>query len=327
MVRLFLLFTFLIFISCDDGDFKVESFDFSNATTQSCNQETSNFFIYRLSTNEALIIKIPESIFNYDVTPTISPNILDPISVESSGIEVIYRLYNGTVSTGTLCAFLPPISPNVIEEWNATSGTIKIVTNVAKANNTGIGSENATRIIGYNHEIEFQNITFSKPNGTEQFYDNLVFGSFQNPSANTLASFSGLLLQCNSSEQVNIYKSANNQAISLKVPATLFPNEVTPIGNPRQAFFDSDHIFTYQIFLDNLAQTNSFCENEFTLVEEWTAQNGDENSQIGVIEVTTAQSSEGFEHTVVLKKAIMERGNVNFTFGDAFTLGTFILTP
>jgi hypothetical protein len=74
-----------------------------------------------------------------------------------------------------------------------------------------------------------------------------------------------------------------------------------------------------------LTISNPFCSGGFEALENWTAQNGDPLSQTGRIEVTTIQSSEGFEHTVVLKKAVLERGNVNFTYGDAFTLGTFIL--
>uniref|UniRef100_UPI00404A70FC hypothetical protein n=1 Tax=Flavobacterium sp. TaxID=239 RepID=UPI00404A70FC len=323
-VVIFIVF-FALFVSCDDGDFNVDSFDFTNSTTQSCNAETNNFFIYRLSSNEALIIRIPESTFYYDVTPDESPIELDLLSVESSNIEVIYRLYNGAVSSATLCSFLPPVSPNVIEEWNATSGDIRVVTNVSKTSNTSISSENATKISGYNHEIEFRNITFLKPDGTEQFYDILNFGSFQNSTTTSLANFSGLLLQCNSPEQVLLYKSSGNQVLFLDLPTNLFPDEITPVGQPRVAYFDDVNSLNYLILEENLQTSNSFCENDFSLLETWIAQNGDATAQTGVIEITTIQSSEGFEHTVVLKKAIMEKGTINFTFGDAFTFGTFIL--
>ena len=34
--------------ACDDGDFNIESFDFTNATTNSCNSGESGFFIYKI---------------------------------------------------------------------------------------------------------------------------------------------------------------------------------------------------------------------------------------------------------------------------------------
>lgn len=324
----FLSIVSFLFFSCEDGEILVESFDFTNSTTQTCNQNTSNFFIYRLSTNEALIIRMPESTFNYAVTPLEASNELDPISVEGSAIDVVYRLYNGAVSTSTLCSTLPAISPIVTEEWTATSGNIRVVTNVTKISNAGINSPNATKINGYNHEIELRGITFVKPDGTEVFYDVLTFGSYQTAAANTLSDeFPDSPTKCNNTTNVKLYKTSTNQAIVLEVPTSLFPNEITAANTPRVAYFDSQNTFKYLIFEEVLANDTAFCAGTFDLAETWLAQDGNATTQSGRIEVTTIQSSEGFEHTIVLKKAVMMRGDVEFTFGDAYTLGTFKLTP
>lgn len=330
MLRYFILFIIsVLFFSCDDGNFDVETFDFSSGTTNSCNQETNNFFVYRLSTNEALIIRIPESTFNYEVTPLVSPNTLDPILINGSTIQVVYRLYNAPISTNTICSFLPPIAPNVVDEWVATSGNIRIVTNVTKANNTGINSPNATSINGYNHEIEFRDITFLKGNGTEQFYDVLSFGSFQTASLNTLSNFTGSPVICQDDTRKVLYKISENgnQYISLNLPNSLFINEVTLLNQPRVEYFNSDNTFNYFIFSDPLANNNVFCTGDFEELENWIAEDGNPSAQTGVIEVTTVQSSEGFEHTIVLKKAVMKKGEVDFTFGDAYNFGTIVTAP
>ena len=328
MRRIYFLFLIVIlFFSCDDGSFQVDNFDFSTGTTQSCNQETNNFFIYRLSSNEVLIVRVPQSTFTYDVTPLLSPNTLDPILINNNAIQVVYRLYNGAVTNNTLCSLLPPIAPTVVDEWIATSGTINVVTNVTKVDNTGISSDNATRINGYNHEIEFRNINFFKGNGTEQFYDVLVFGSFQNQSTNSLSNFTGAPLLCADDTQKVLYKTTNNQLIALNLPNALFINETTPDNQPRVAYFDANHTVKYLILNAPLATTNSFCIDNFTALETWEAQEGDQNLQTGAVEVTTIQSSEGFEHTIVLKKAVMVRGEVNFTFGDSYTFGTIVVAP
>ena len=110
-------FVFLL-NGCDDGDLEVESFDFSTAQTDTCNENTENFFLFKINDKEALILKIAESNFPNTVTPEGSPRII-PISTTN---KVIYRLYDGEVEgggNGTVCSAIPSSTPNVDAEWNA----------------------------------------------------------------------------------------------------------------------------------------------------------------------------------------------------------------
>ena len=91
--------------------------------------------------------------------------------VVNSTNKVIYRKYSGTVSSTAICNDLPPASPTVSKEWNASGGTIVIETN-ALYENDGV------TINGYTHNITFTNISFSS--GEESFsFISYIFGNYE----------------------------------------------------------------------------------------------------------------------------------------------------
>lgn len=317
------LYTLLFTTSCDDGDFEVQSFDFSSITTQSCNSETNNFFLYKINNNEVLIVRFPESALSNPTTPSDSPRTLDLIEI-TGNVEVIYRLYNNTLSNNSICATIPPTEPNVLDQWVATSGKIKIVTSVNKSN-FGTNSPGANQISGYTHDIEFLEINFLKQNGTEQFYDTLEFGDYKTNTINSLATFSGSNNNCEPlNGSIRLFKSTLNQAIQLEVPTELFVNEVTPINQPRVANLDANHRFSYSIYANNVV-LNTFCATPPASIETWTGRTQNQNSTPNpTIEVTTTQESTGYRHAVVLKNVFVERGNINFTFGENYNYGFYL---
>src|SRR4051812_30404823 len=113
MKRFFFLLMFAFLLNgCDDGDLEVESFDFSTATTQKCFSATDNFFLYKVNQKEALIVQLDEEDnFPNEVTPDGAPRVVD-ISATN---KVIYRLYDGDLSTESVCSAIPSSSPNVTE--------------------------------------------------------------------------------------------------------------------------------------------------------------------------------------------------------------------
>ena len=133
-----LLFVALFLNSCDDGNLIQEDISFEDVATQSC---STNNIIYKLKDKEALILEIPESSFTNEPSLAGAPTIFDI----NSANRVVYRFYNGTVSSSTICETIPPITPTVTDQWTATAGKIQIFTTAVK---TTSATDNSTRITG-----------------------------------------------------------------------------------------------------------------------------------------------------------------------------------
>jgi len=168
---IFLVFCAFIFIGCDDGNIKLDTFNFDPAAAiNSCS--TNNGLFFKVKNNEALILKTPITTFVNTVTPANTPRTI----VINTTNQVIYRLFNSIISTSYFCGTLPPANPSVIDEWNAsygiagTSGLIQVTT-------TQITNPTTLVVTGYNHYVVFKNITFS--NGVNTFtYENYVYGNY-----------------------------------------------------------------------------------------------------------------------------------------------------
>jgi hypothetical protein len=140
--------------ACDDGDITLESFNFDSVTVQEC---TDNNLIFKINGDEMLLINIPEASFANVETPDGSPRI---VSVSSA-----------TVTSTSICNLIPPATPVVNQEWNATGGTIEIITDALYA------SDGIT-ISGYTHNIKFKNVNFSGPTNSFSFTE-YNFGNYE----------------------------------------------------------------------------------------------------------------------------------------------------
>ncbi|MFV8370627.1 hypothetical protein [Flavobacterium sp. LB2R40] len=307
-----LLFFTLLLNGCDDGDLIQEDINFENVSTQNCN---TNNIIYKLKDSEALIFEA-----NGVVLPT--ETIAQEINISSSN-RVIYRFYNGPVTTATICESIPPATPIVTGQWSATGGKIIINTTAVKTTNE---TDNSTKITGYNHNITFKNITFDKGNGT-QVYETFPFGDYLIPATPLPFSFNKTLEQCSGSKQLYDYNSS--EALILDVDATLIVNQATPLNTPRTGLIsDTKNKLTYRLF-SGLLTDAYFCNTTFpttpVITEEWIGVAGVANSS-GLIEVTTTAFGNGFKHTVVLKKVKMRKGNSDFNLGDNYIYGDLLTT-
>ena len=196
MKKIITLLTLLILITaCDDGNVKVQSINFDAVPASSCGN-----IIYKLNSNEALILQITENTNAFANVPTATNA---PVEYQINGYNhVVYRFYNGAVTSATICGSIPPATPAVTEEWVATAGTIQITTSANKTTNT---TTNGTRITGYNHYIVLKNVTFSKPVG-QQVYESFVFGNYTTAPTNAMAigfNISNYLEQCSTSNVIN----------------------------------------------------------------------------------------------------------------------------
>lgn len=304
--------------SCDDGDLTLETIDFEDATTQSC---STNNIIYKLKEKEALLFEIPKSTFVNEPT---DPNVPTLIDIDNSNYRVVYRFYNGTVTTENICNTIPPAIPTVTDQWTATSGKIQIITTAVKTTNT---TENSTRISGYNHNIVFKNITFAKTIGT-QVYETFPFGDYVTTSIPLPFGFDKIAEQCPTSKQIYNYVSSEALTIDFIDPA-LIVNSETPLNTPRTGLIGSViNKLTYRLYSNGVLTPEYFCTTTVPILpsisEEWNAVNGVAGVS-GIIEVTTIKSgTTAYKHTIVIKNATLKKGNSDFRLGDSYIYGEFL---
>lgn len=300
--------------SCNDGDLTQETIDFETATTQSC---TINNLIYKLKEKEALILEIPSTTFVNEVSTT-------TLDISSTTNRVVYRFYDGTVSTSSICDAIPQRTPIAIDQWSATAGTIQITTTAIKITDA---TNNSTKITGYNHNIALKNITFAINNG-EQVFRTLAFGDYVTTATTLPFNFEKLLTKCSSSNIVYDYKSS--EAILLDIDPTLIVNAVTPTNTPRTGLISTTtNKLTYRLF-SGLLSADYFCNATTpttpTLSQEWTAVAGIADTN-GIVEVTTTTNGpNAFKHTITLKKVSLQKGNSSFILGDSYILGELTTT-
>lgn len=312
-----LLFFLFVLNSCDDGNLVQEDITFENTATQSC---STNNIIYKLKDKEALILEIPESSFVNEPTLEGSPRIINI----SSTNRVVYRFYNGAVSTNNICETIPPATPIVTDQWNATNGTIQIITSTVKSTDATTGR---TKITGYNHNVVFKNITFAKNNGT-QVYETFPFGDYVTTATPLPFGFDETLEQCSSSKQ--IYNYTSSEALTLDIDPDLIKNEITPLNSPRTGVIGTAiNKLVYRLYSNGVLTPDYFCNATLPILpsisQEWIAESGVTNVS-GIVEVSTSKVLETYVHTIVLKKVIFTKGNSDFTLGDSYTYGELITT-
>ena len=313
MKRVVSLLVFALLLNgCDDGDLIQEDISFEDVASQSC---TTNHIIFKLKDSEALILEALEATF-----PTETKS--QELNINASN-RVIYRFYNGAVTSSTICETIPPATPIVMDQWTTSGGKIVINTTAIK---TTDATDNSTRITGYNHNITFKNITFVKSNGT-QVYETFPFGDYLISATPLPFAFNKTLEQCPTSKQLYDYNS--NEALILDIDAALIVNEDTPLNTPRIGLIsDTKNKLTYRLF-SGLLTGAYFCNTTFpatpAVSEEWIAVAGVAN-QSGIVEVTTTTLGNGFKHTIVLKKAKMKKGNSDFILGDNYIYGELLTT-
>jgi len=303
----------LIITACDDGNLTVDIIDFSEVAAQKCSAKD---VIYKVKDAEMLFIEIPASTFISDET-------LDGAPIEvaiNSTNKVTYRKYDGTVSSANICPTVPDATPNLKEEWNATSGTIQITSTAIKSTNT---TDNSTRITGFTYNIVFKNITFQKPTGP-QVYETFAFGNY----ATTLSPLAfGFNEEVDKSAcSTKIYDFSGGEVFTLNVEnySTLFANEVTT--TPRTALISATNKLSYRLYSSAITDAY-FCATTIpstpTLTQQWDAIDGIEATS-GIIEVSTTTLGAGFQHTIRLKKVTLKKGNSDFSLGDDYLFGTLI---
>ena len=304
----------LALTGCDDGNLILETINFEDVTTSTCGK---NNIIYKLKDKEALLLEIPLSSFVNEPTPIGKPI---ELAINSTN-RVFYRFYDGKVSSDNICETIQPATPIVIDQWSTLGGTIQITTTAIKSTNT---TTNSTKITGYNHNIIFKNITFNKTNGT-QVYDSFTFGDYTTTITPLPLDFNTTTERCTSNSTNLLYNFKGNEALTLDINPDLLVNTVTPINSPRIGLIGtSSNMLTYRLY-SGLLSTSYFCNTTLPstpiISQEWVGIAG-VTANSGIIEVsTTTNGTNGFKHTIVLKKTSLKKGNNDFYLGDNFIYG------
>ncbi len=159
-----ILFVAFSLTACDDGEITLQSFDFDDQEIQKC--PTSNLF-FKTKNSELLLVSLPEGAIDNEPTPAGEPRIV-PIQGDN---KVIYRKYSSVFSGNTMvCSLITPSTPVVVREWQATGGTIEIITTPRLNTNN--------EVIGYTHNITFVTINFASEEDSFSFV-RYIFGNFQ----------------------------------------------------------------------------------------------------------------------------------------------------
>jgi hypothetical protein len=307
----------LVLTGCDDGNLIQEDINFQDIATASC---TTNDIIFKLKEKEALLLEIPRSSFVNEPSLADAPTTID---INNSN-RVVYRFYDGVVSTDNICETIAPATPVVTDQWNATAGKIQIFTTAVKTLNT---TENSTRITGYNHNIVFKNVTFAKSNGT-QVYETFPFGDYVTSATPLPFLFDKTVEKCSNSNLV--YNYTSSEALTLDIDPSLIVNTVTALNSPRTGVIGStSNKLSYRLFT-GLLTGDYFCGATTpatpTINQQWNAVSG-VTGVSGIIEVTTTTNGPtAFKHTIVLKKVTLKNGNSTFLLGDNYTYGDLLTT-
>ena len=315
------LLLFALFLNgCDDGDLTVDEIDFADVQESSACDPLTNTLIYKLKSQEALLLQLPQgAIINDQGTYTYT------IDANGKGsYRVVYRAYDGTVAKDNICGAIPPTTPKVTEEWNAVEGLIEIATTQLVDSSATDGS---TRIKGYEHSIIFRNITFAKPAGNQTEAE-FVFGTYNTTITKADLTFktnpNGSAYECDN----KTYNYNNSFYLSIEdIDPALIVNVITASNQPRTSLITAtqNKVFYRTALTETGSITPAFIcakvqPSSPAIDETWTGQLGVANAS-GIIEVTTTRTGQVYEHTIVLKNVILQKGKSSFKLGSSFVLG------
>ncbi len=132
-LRWFIPVLFFSFMGCDDGDFVVTSFDFTNETLQNC--ETGQGFVFYKINNDSF-----ESIsLSVDALTSVFENSNDlNYTLNGTSNVVHYRKYGSEIPSDYFCATVPPISPEVTSEFVGSNGIASFTVTAVRDDQDGI---------------------------------------------------------------------------------------------------------------------------------------------------------------------------------------------
>lgn len=270
-----LLLCLLVINACDDGDMKIDTFDFSAAEARFC---STSKLLSKINGNEALIIQIDDA---DDAFPY--RNVLGIRSIPiNDDNKIIYRTFDGEVPDNYFCSAIPPVSPTVTTEFVTPSGSggiIEITTTLVPGTTTATGAK-------YLHSIVLRNVTLTNTQGQTIIYEAINFGtyptdsnvdlSFSNQTRQTCAGTDIYFKIIDSNVANDPEKENLNKIIEITIPSALLP---TLADDPKDIFINQTQGVKakYRVYNGDVTPAE-YCAQAPTLVnrlyEEWIAEDG-----------------------------------------------------
>ena len=304
---LFLVLASLL-LACNDGDLQIEQVDFDTVNVSTCgnlDDATETTFFFKINQDEALLLNLASGLLKNETSTSGALTSTIP-----SPSDLIYRLFSDNVTQAYFCDVIPPLEPTVMQENTATTGDIAVETKVNSATKD---------VKTYRHTISITGLSLTNDKN-ESLTDNTTFeyGTFDTSTANSakletpfsnyeaISDFSECLDPL-SDDSIRLYKTINDEFISLDIPIDSLSNIPTEESLPRIINLEKS-VFKY-VVLDTLATTEMACINS-TLSEEIESWHFDSTS--GVLNIETLENDPD------------EEGNISYT--HTFTLENLVLT-
>ena len=134
MKKILALVLLCCFYSCNDGDIIVTDFDFEGQTLERCTDFDFVFFVINSEINETLALQFTTNALFLEEEGEVEVQL-------SSSNNVVYRRFDGEVTSSYFCSPIPPASPLVIEEFTSTAGTATLFTQGISQDDDGIPSD------------------------------------------------------------------------------------------------------------------------------------------------------------------------------------------
>ncbi len=159
MKKLLILFLAFTLNACNDGDFDVPVFEFTE-TVNKCGE--SVLYITNTQKTEVLVLTLPPKAIDTIVKAQDFPI--------SATVTATYRIVDKAIGANYFCQDIPPLEPKIVKEIKADDGGIVNIITIEVLTNGAITS--------YNHEITISNLLLK--DGNERIYhENFVFGTLK----------------------------------------------------------------------------------------------------------------------------------------------------
>jgi len=156
MKKLLILFLAFTLNACNDGDFDVPAFEFTEKVAI-CGDDV--LYITSTKSTEVLVLTLPSTAIG-----TIPKTQSIPVSATAAAT---YRIFDVGIGANYFCQDIPPSEPKIVKELIADGGTINITTTEVLTNAV---------VTGYSHEITISNLSFNN-NEERIFFENFNFGT------------------------------------------------------------------------------------------------------------------------------------------------------
>lgn len=141
MKRIFaILLCALGFVSCDNGDIIVTTFDLEESVLNLCSLGDQNVLYVTNDDGvyESMSLQLTGgNLENIEEALSENPGESLEINLNNNNL-LVYRIYDGEIGNDYFCRAVPPREPNVIDEYVTTEGTVRITTNY---NDSGDGQD------------------------------------------------------------------------------------------------------------------------------------------------------------------------------------------